>query len=124
MNSLPIAIIVFFLLIVFLWFCFYYSLCISWVSSYILAYIISFVILFVLYPVNQITGEENEIGLNVYTFITFFLIFSIIVYVLFMSITDCRKNCIGCKWLKICRNGNCDTGNCDTGNCEGGVCSI
>jgi len=119
MNSLPVAIAVFVFFVVFLWICFYYSLCLTWFSSYILAYIIAFVLLFVLYPVNEITGDENEVVLNIYTFITFLLILSIVVYVLFMSITDCRKNCVGCRWLKICRNGNCDTG-----NCEGGKCSL
>lgn len=74
-----------------------------------------------MYPVQNITGEENEAALTLYTIITFLLIFSVIIYILFYSLTDCRPGCVGSRWFKLCRNGDCDKGECDGGTCKRGM---
>ncbi len=108
-DSLPIAIAAAFALFLFLFVCFYTCLGLKWFSSFIVAYLIAFIVLFVIYPIQNITGEENEIALTVYTFLSFFLVLVLIVYVLYYSLTDCREGCVGSPWFKLCRNKVCDT---------------
>lgn len=72
-----------------------------------------------MYPIQEITGQENEVSLTIYTLLSFFLVFVIVIYVLYYALTDCREGCKGSRWFKLCRNGACDSG-----KCEGGVCKL
>nr|QBK92257.1 MAG: uncharacterized protein LCPAC304_06040 [Pithovirus LCPAC304] len=104
-DSLPIAIAAAFALFLFLFVCFYTCLGLKWLSSFIVAYLIAFIVLFVIYPIQSITGEENEIALTIYTFLSFFLVFALIVYVLFCALTDCKNNQCGKNGIfQLCRN--------------------
>ncbi len=107
-DSLPIAIAAAFALFLFLFVCFYTCLGLKWFSSFIVAYLIAFIVLFVIYPIQNITGEENEIALTIYTFLSFFLALALVVYVLYYALTDCREGCVGNPWFKLCRNKVCN----------------
>lgn len=110
--KITIAIISSFILFLFLLVCFYSCLGLSFFSSFVLAYLIAYIILSILCPIQEITGQENEISLVIYAFITFFLVIVLFIYVLYMALTDCRKDCKGDYSFRICRNGQCEKGNC------------
>ena len=107
-HKITIAIVASFVLFLFLLLCFYSCLGLTFFSSLVLAYLIAYIILFVLYPIQEITGQENEIALVIYALLSFFLIILLFIYVLYMTLTDCRKDCKGDHRFRICRNGQCE----------------
>lgn len=112
-HKISIAIVAAFILFLFLLLCFYSCLGLTFFSSFVLAYLIAYIILFILYPFQEMTGQENEIALVIYALITFFLVILLFIYVLYMALTDCRKDCKGDYRFRICRNGRCEGGKCE-----------
>lgn len=112
-HKISIAIVAAFVLFLFLLLCFYSCLGLTFFSSLVLAYLIAYIILVLLYPIQEITGQENEIALVIYALITFFLVILLFIYVLYMTLTDCRKDCKGDYRFRICRNGQCEGGACE-----------
>jgi len=106
-HEISIAIIAAFIIFLILLLCFYSCLGLTCFSSFVLAYLIAYIILFILYPFQEMTGQENEIALVIYALITFFLVIIVFIYVLYMALTDCRKDCKGDYRFRICRNGRC-----------------
>jgi hypothetical protein len=104
---LTTAIVVAFFLFLFLFYCFYSCLGITGLSSFVLAYLIAYIILSIAYPIYNITGEEQELALVLYTFLSFLFFFVILIYVVYMASTDCRRNWCGQSYFRICRGGVC-----------------
>jgi hypothetical protein len=86
---------------------FYSLLGITAFSSFVLAYFIALLLLCVAYPIQHISGEEDEIALTIYALIVFFFIFVLIIYILFHAITDCRKDGSGYLLKRMCKDGVC-----------------
>jgi predicted PurR-regulated permease PerM len=106
-HSLPMIIALCFIFFLLLLVVFYSWLGISFFSSFVLAYFIALLLLYINYPIQTITGGEDEIALTIYALIVFFFITVLIIYILFHAITDCRKDGSGYLLKRMCKDGEC-----------------